>query len=105
MSTTMSSVSQAFLFTAPRRQPIDDVYAYSEPAGTFTGDFYLTRRDGDRLWFALGDVAAKGLPAAVIMAMIQEELEHRIPSFAIARCDPSPTIHRLHMVRHPLLPC
>src|SRR5258708_13874530 len=105
MSTTMTSVREALLFPAPRRRPpIADVYAYSEPAGTFTGDFYLTHRDGDRLWFALGDVSGKGLPAAVIMAMIQEELEHRITSCAVARCDPSTTMQRLHMFLQPLLP-
>src|SRR5260221_11716310 len=100
----MSSVSQALLFTAPRRHPIDDVYAYSEPAGTFTGDFYLTRRGGDRLWFALGDVAGKGLPAAVSMAMIQGELEHRITSCAMARRDPSTTMQRRHTFLQPRLP-
>ena len=104
MSATTSSVSQAVLFTAPRRPSSADVYAYSEPAGTFTGDFYLTHRDGDRLWFALGDVSGKGLNAAVIMAMIQEELEHRITSCAITRCDPSTTMQRLHLFLQPLLP-
>lgn len=100
----MSSVSQAPLFTAPRPHPIADVYAWSKPAGTFTGDFYLTHRDGDRLWFALGDVSGKGLRAAVIMAMIQEELEQRITSCAVARCDPSTTMQRLHLFLQPLLP-
>src|SRR5947207_5124715 len=81
-----------------------NVAAFSKPARTFTGDFYLTRRDSDRLWFALGDVAGKGLPAAVIMAMIQEELEHRITSCALTRCDPSTTMQRLHLFLQPLLP-
>src|SRR5260221_10330753 len=85
MSATTSSVSQAVLFTAPRRPSSADVYAYSEPAGTFTGDFYLTHRDGDRLWFALGDVAGKGLSPAVFLAMIQEEVQHRLPSGATPR--------------------
>jgi sigma-B regulation protein RsbU (phosphoserine phosphatase) len=80
------------------------VRAVSRPARTFTGDFYLTHRHEDRLWLALGDVAGKGLPAAVVMAMIQEELEHRIVSCASAECDPARTAARLHEFLAPLLP-
>src|SRR5437763_1509568 len=89
---------------APPPAAAFDVAAFSKPARKFTGDFYLTHRDGDRLWFVVGDVAGKGLPAAVIMAMIQEELEHRISSCAATRCDPSVTMQRLHEFLHPLMP-
>ena len=81
-----------------------DVHAVSIPARTFTGDFWFTRRTADRLWFALGDVAGKGLPAALVMAMIQEELEQRVNSCARAGCDPSVTMKRLHDFLRPLLP-
>lgn len=81
-----------------------DFHAISIPARAFTGDFYFTYRAADRLWFALGDVAGKGLPAALVMAMIQEELEHRIHSCAITACDPSITMNRLHTFLKPLLP-
>ncbi len=81
-----------------------DVHAISIPARTFTGDFWFTRRTDDRLWFALGDVAGKGLPAALVMAMIQEELEQRITSCARAGCDPAVTMQRLHGFLRPLLP-
>lgn len=81
-----------------------DIHAVSRPARTFTGDFYFTHRHGDRLWIALGDVAGKGLPAAIVMAMIQEELEHRIMSCAAADCDPARTMQRLHDFLLPLLP-
>ena len=81
-----------------------DVHAVSIPARTFTGDFWYTRRTADRLWFALGDVAGKGLPAALVMAMIQEELEQRIHSCARAGCDPATTMRRLHDFLRPLLP-
>lgn len=84
--------------------PTHDVAAISIPARGFTGDFYFTHRYADRLWFALGDVAGKGLPAAVIMAMIQEELEQRIESCAITRCHPSATMQRLHTFLRPLVP-
>ena len=81
-----------------------DVHAVSIPARTFTGDFWFTHRAADRLWFAVGDVAGKGLPAALVMAMIQEELEHRIASCAAAGCDPATTMQRLHALLRPLLP-
>lgn len=81
-----------------------DVQAVSRAARTFTGDFYFTHRHDDRLWIALGDVAGKGLPAAIVMAMIQEELEHRIASCASAECDPSRTTQRLHEFLAPLIP-
>ena len=80
------------------------VEAISRPARTFTGDFYFTHRAEDRLWIAMGDVAGKGLPAAVVMAMIQEELEHRIASCAATVCDPSTTMQRLHEFLVPLMP-
>ena len=75
-------VIQLPLFRAGRLKPAHtlDVHAVSLPATAFTGDFYFTYRYEDRLWFALGDVAGHGLSAAVVMAMIQEELEHRIIS-------------------------
>jgi sigma-B regulation protein RsbU (phosphoserine phosphatase) len=88
----------------PQLEPEVDLYALSRPAGTFTGDFYFTHRYADRLWLALGDVAGKGLEAAVVMAMIQEELEHRITSCARTRCDPAATTLRLHEFLRPLLP-
>src|SRR5437762_1334451 len=80
-----------------------DVFAFSRAARTFTGDFYFTHREHDLLWFTLGDVSGKGLPAAVVMAMIQEELEHRIISCAATRCDPSTTMLRLHTFLRPLM--
>jgi sigma-B regulation protein RsbU (phosphoserine phosphatase) len=85
-------------------RPHPQQHAISIPARTFTGDFWFTHSTPDRLWFALGDVAGKGLPAAVVMAMIQEELEHRIVSCARAGCDPATTMMRLDAFLKPLLP-
>jgi serine phosphatase RsbU (regulator of sigma subunit) len=48
-------------------------------------------------------VSGKGLPAAIVMAMIQEELEHRIVSCATTHCDPSTTMQRLHTFLRPLM--
>lgn len=83
-------------------RPVID--AVSRPARTFTGDFYFAHRQDDRLWIALGDVAGKGLPAAVVMAMIQEELEERVVSCAGTTCDPACTMERLHEFLLPLMP-
>ena len=92
-----SGLSQLALFR-PRatKARAADVHAISVPAREFTGDFYLTHRQEDRLWLTVGDVAGKGLRAALVMAMIQEELEHRLQSCAQANCDPSVTARRLH---------
>jgi sigma-B regulation protein RsbU (phosphoserine phosphatase) len=84
--------------------PMIRIDAVSLPARTFTGDFYFTHRAKDRLWFALGDVAGKGLPAAIVMAMIQEELEERIVLCAQTACDPAATTQRVHEFLLPLLP-
>ncbi len=100
-----SGLTQLRLFrTPPPIKRATDVHAISIPAGAFTGDFYFTHRYADRLWFAVGDVAGKGLPAALIMAMIQEELEHRLQSCVITACDPSATTRRLHEFLRPNLP-
>lgn len=80
------------------------IEALSRPARTFTGDFYVTHREKHRLWFAVGDVAGKGLPAAVVMAMIQEELEERIASCAWAACPPHRTMMRLQEFLLGILP-
>ncbi len=86
------------------RRGLIGIDAISRPARTFTGDFYFTHRKDDRVWLALGDVAGKGLPAAIVMAMIQEELEERIASCAETVCDPAATIARLHDFLLPLMP-
>lgn len=94
-----SGPDQLPLFRSPltARRPLD-VHAISIPAGAFTGDFYFVHREENRHSFALGDVAGKGLKAAVFMAMIQEELER-------TSCDdPSSNMMRLHTFLKPLIP-
>jgi phosphoserine phosphatase RsbU/P len=92
-----------FAADAPARSEVD-FHAVSRPAWTFTGDFYFTRPFDDRLWFAVGDVAGKGLPAAVVMAMVQEELEQRLASCALIQSDPAAAVQRLDAFLRPLLP-
>jgi serine phosphatase RsbU (regulator of sigma subunit) len=94
----------AALPVAKQATSIAKIDAISRPARTFTGDFYFTHRADDRIWLAHGDVAGKGLPAAIVMAMIQEELEQRIVACAETACDPSRTLQRLHEFLLPLLP-
>ena len=89
----------------PRPSKADvDVHAVSRPARAFTGDFYFTHRHGRTLWMAIGDVAGKGIEAAVVMAMIQEELEHRIVSCAATNCDPAVTMTHLDLFLRTILP-
>ena len=98
-------VSQYALFAPPAPSRADvDVHAVSMPAREFTGDFYFSRRQGDTLWIAIGDVSGKGINAAVVMAMIQEELEHRITSCSRNECDPAVTMTRLDAFLRTVLP-
>ena len=99
-----ANVVQIPLFRPSALRPIAEVTALSKPARTFTGDFYFTHRHRDRLWLAHGDVAGKGLPAAIVMAMIQEELEERIGSCALTACDPAATMQKLHEFLRSVMP-
>jgi phosphoserine phosphatase RsbU/P len=81
-----------------------DLHAVSRPARTFTGDFYFVHEDAQGIWVVLGDVAGKGLPAAVTMAMIQEELDHRFAAWVEARSDPAEILLHLHGFLAPILP-
>jgi phosphoserine phosphatase RsbU/P len=87
-----------------RRIEAIDLHAVSLPARTFTGDFYFAHRGGDGIWIALGDIAGKGLPAAVVMAMAQEELERLFAECLAASCEPAMALQRLQVLLRPLLP-
>lgn len=101
-----ATIHQFPLFArAPRRSRADvDVHAISRPARAFTGDFFFTHRHGRRLWLAIGDVAGKGIEAAVVMAMIQDELEHYVTSCAATNCDPAVTLTWLDLFLRTFLP-
>ncbi len=100
-----SLAGQLRLFAMPPSSPRDlDLHAVSQPAREFTGDFYFTHRQGHVLWVVIGDVAGKGLQAAVIMAMIQEQLEERIAACARSSTDTAHTMTRLHLALRDLLP-
>ncbi len=62
-----SGLAQAVLPTEPPRLDGLEIFATVQPAAVSGGDFIVfSERDGV-LWFAAGDVAGKGLPAAVVM--------------------------------------
>lgn len=48
-----------------------DVYAKMVPAKTVGGDFYDVMMNDGKLVFSIGDVAGKGVPAAIIMSTVQ----------------------------------
>jgi serine phosphatase RsbU (regulator of sigma subunit) len=69
----------------PREQPTLpnwDLWLYTRPANEVGGDLvdYLST-DGDRLGLALGDVAGKGLGAALLMAKLQSVLRAFAPTY------------------------
>ena len=64
-------IQQAMLPTAAFQVPGLEAFGMTRPANTVGGDFYdiLTLPDG-RILIALGDVAGKGSPAALLMALL-----------------------------------
>ena len=62
-----SILAQANLPTAPPSLSGVDVFATSIPASLAGGDFIVFEILHGVLWFAVGDVAGKGLPAAIVM--------------------------------------
>jgi serine phosphatase RsbU (regulator of sigma subunit) len=63
-------IQQAMLPRAAYQAPFIEAFGMTRPANTVGGDFYdiVSRRDGTLL-VALGDVAGKGSPAALLMAL------------------------------------
>lgn len=60
-------------FPGPPQHKDIEVYAFIEPAREVGGDLYdFLFLDSDRLSFVIADVAGKGVPAALFMAMTRE---------------------------------
>ena len=53
--------------TFPKREGLD-MFAYMTPAKEVGGDLYGYQLEGDKLYFAIGDVSGKGVPASLFMA-------------------------------------
>ena len=64
-------IQQAMLPRAAYQAPLVEAFGMTRPANTVGGDFYdiVPRTDG-RVLLALGDVAGKGSPAALLMALV-----------------------------------
>ncbi len=62
-----SRLAQAVLRADQPRVPGIDLFARCTPAAATGGDFIVFVESADALWVAVGDVAGKGLPAAMIM--------------------------------------
>lgn len=60
----MSMIPSVF----PNDRPELDLYAYISPARGVGGDLYDYQLLGDKLYFCLGDVSGKGVPASLFMA-------------------------------------
>ena len=61
----MSMVPSKF----PQREGLD-MYATMVPAKEVGGDLYCYQLQGDKLYFCLGDVSGKGVPASLFMAQV-----------------------------------
>lgn len=60
-----------------------DLWLYTRPANDVGGDLVdFLQIDRDRYAVSLGDVAGKGLPAALLMAKLQSTLRALVPEFA-----------------------
>ncbi len=60
-----------------------EFFAHYQPAYTVGGDYYdFIRLPPDRLAVVVGDVAGKGVPAAMMMAQFASETRHRVRSSA-----------------------
>ena len=77
------SIQQAL---APEQNPSVpgwDLWLYTRPANDVGGDLVdFLKIDGNRFGLAIGDVAGKGLPAALLMAKLQATLRAVAPDFA-----------------------
>lgn len=68
-----SAIQQSFLpkkLNLGRRYPQADIASVLEPAKQVGGDLYDYFIDNDKLYFCIGDVSGKGVPAALLMSSI-----------------------------------
>lgn len=92
-------IQQALLPRGTHTEPGVEAYGLTRPANTVGGDFYdiLPLADG-RLIVALGDVAGKGSPAALLMALLVAILRTLVDE----ELEPTELMQRLNtqVVRH-----
>jgi len=90
---TAADVQKSFL---PLRLPVVpgyEFYAYYQPAREVGGDLYtFVPLPNNRLAIAIGDVAGKGMPAALLMARVISEIPYAVTSAA----DPAAAVAHLN---------
>lgn len=62
-----SALAQSVITDRPPHSEVIDIFARTVPASLAGGDFFVFGQADDSIWFAVGDVAGKGLPAAMLM--------------------------------------
>ncbi len=62
-----SALAQSVITDRPPKSASIDIFAKTVPASLTGGDFYVFGQTDGSIWFAVGDVAGKGLPAAMLM--------------------------------------
>jgi len=87
-------IQKAMLPPGRFRAPGADVCAFSRPANTVGGDFYEILPLGDgRLMISVGDVAGKGSPASLLMALLLAMMRTLVDE----RLDPADLMARLNV--------
>jgi serine phosphatase RsbU (regulator of sigma subunit) len=87
-------IQKAMLPPGRFRAPGADIAGFSRPANTVGGDFYEILPLGDgRLVVAVGDVAGKGSPAALLMALLLAMMR----TLTDERLEPADLIGRLNV--------
>src|SRR5262249_43956196 len=71
---------QTVLLPASPRVVEYDVAATSRPAASVGGDYYDIFRAGDTDWVLIGDVSGHGVPAGLIMMMVQTAVRATVGS-------------------------
>lgn len=67
--TIASKIQEGMLSKKFPEKNVVDIHAAMCPAKEVGGDFYDFQIKGDYLYFAIGDVSGKGVPAAIVMAI------------------------------------
>jgi len=91
-------VQMSFLPGEPPEVAGYEFFAYYQPARAVGGDYYgyILRQDG-RLVVCVGDVAGKGMPAALLVAKLSSEMAACVP----AEADPARMIEQLNGRMYP----
>ncbi|MCP4130419.1 MAG: SpoIIE family protein phosphatase [bacterium] len=58
-----------------------EISAYMEPADSVGGDYYDVIHVGDYYWLVIGDVSGHGVPAGLIMMMVQTSIHTALEQF------------------------